>query len=190
MRLVLVEVEPPGHERFDHHVVRFDQPAVGVVVHDPDRGILLLWRHRFAVDAWGWELPAGRVEPGEALASAARREALEETGWEVEGLEPLVTFNPASGVSDLTFHVFLAGSAALRGEPSDPHEADRVEWVPVDQVRRALAAGTVREGMAVAGLSYAFATGRLDRSDAGIDRDRPGAAGASGASDPADRSAP
>ena len=59
MRLVLVDVEVPGVERFDHHVVRYPQPASGTVVHDPDRGVLLLWRHRFITDTWGWEIPAG-----------------------------------------------------------------------------------------------------------------------------------
>ena len=43
--------------------------------------MLLLWRHRFITDTWGWEIPAGRVEAGEALEDAARREAIEETGW-------------------------------------------------------------------------------------------------------------
>ena len=47
VRLVLVDVEIPGSERFEHHVVRIPNHASGTVVHDPDKGILLLWRHRF-----------------------------------------------------------------------------------------------------------------------------------------------
>ena len=39
---------------------------------DPDRGVLLLWRHRFITDTWGWEIPAGRVEAGETPEEAAR----------------------------------------------------------------------------------------------------------------------
>ena len=76
--LDLVDVEVPGHERFDHHVVRFPRPAAGTVIHDPDRGVLLLWRHRFISDTWGWELPAGGADPGETLEQAAVREAIEE----------------------------------------------------------------------------------------------------------------
>ena len=56
--------------------------AAGTIVRDPDRGVLLLWRHRFITDTWGWEIPAGRIDPGETPEQAAARETLEETGWE------------------------------------------------------------------------------------------------------------
>jgi 8-oxo-dGTP pyrophosphatase MutT (NUDIX family) len=79
--LRLVDVEIPGGERFEHHVVRVPRQAAGCVVHDPDRGVLLLWRHRFITDTWGWEIPAGAVDDGERPGDAAAREVREETGW-------------------------------------------------------------------------------------------------------------
>ena len=59
VRLTLADVEIPGGERFEHHVVRMPNNAAGTVVLDPERGVLLLWRHRFITDTWGWEIPAG-----------------------------------------------------------------------------------------------------------------------------------
>jgi nucleoside-diphosphate-sugar epimerase len=50
MRLALVDVELPSGSRFEHHVLRMPAQAAGVVVDDPDRGVLLLWRHRFIND--------------------------------------------------------------------------------------------------------------------------------------------
>jgi 8-oxo-dGDP phosphatase len=76
--LHLVDVEIPGGERFEHHVVRVPSEAAGCVVYDPDRGVLLLWRHRFITDTWGWEIPAGGIDDGETAASAAVREVLED----------------------------------------------------------------------------------------------------------------
>jgi 8-oxo-dGTP pyrophosphatase MutT (NUDIX family) len=76
VRLALVDVEIPGVRRFEHHVVRVPRPAAGAVVHDPDRGVLLLWRHRFITDSWGYEIPAGGVDEGETPAQAATRELL------------------------------------------------------------------------------------------------------------------
>src|ERR1035437_8223803 len=81
MRVTLVDVAVPGHGRVDHHVLRMPAFASGTVVHDPARGLLLLWRHRVITDSWGWEIPAGRIDPGESPAEAAARETLEETGW-------------------------------------------------------------------------------------------------------------
>jgi 8-oxo-dGTP pyrophosphatase MutT (NUDIX family) len=158
--LHLVEVEPPGTAPFEHHVVRLPHHAAGAVVADPARGVLLLWRHRFVTRSWGWEIPAGALDPGETPADAARRETIEESGWAPGSLTPLVAYHPLSGVVDQTFHVFLADGAERVGEP-DPTEASRVEWLPVARVREELRSGRVVDGMTVTGLTYALAFGHL-----------------------------
>jgi 8-oxo-dGTP pyrophosphatase MutT (NUDIX family) len=152
--LHLVDVEVPGGARFEHHVVRRGLPAAGVVVHDPARGVLLLWRHRFSTRTWGWEIPAGRVEAGEAVADAAAREVLEETGWEPTGLRPLFGYHPSNGLSDQRFEIFTASGATHVGEPSDPSEADRVEWVPVEELRRLLRDGQVGDGLSLTAILW------------------------------------
>ncbi len=152
--LRLVDVEVPGGARFEHHVIRRHLPAAGVVVHDPARGVLLLWRHRFITRTWGWEIPAGRVEQGEAVIEAAAREVLEETGWAPGPLRPLFGYHPANGISDLRFELFVADGAEHVGEPSDPSEADRVEWVPVPRVRELVREGRVGDGLSLTTLLW------------------------------------
>jgi 8-oxo-dGTP pyrophosphatase MutT (NUDIX family) len=155
--LALVDVEVPEGDRFDHHVIRMPRQAAGVVVHDPDRGLLLLWRHRFITDTWGWEIPAGAIDEGESTEDAAAREVLEETGWRPHALEPLVEFHPSNGLSDQTFHIFLAHGADHVGEPTDPSESERIEWVTVDALRDHIRAGAVRDGLSLTALTYALA---------------------------------
>lgn len=157
MRLVLVDVEIPGVERFDHHVVRYPRPASGTVVHDPDRGVLLLWRHRFITDTWGWEIPAGRIEEGETPEQAAERETLEETGWRAGPLTSLGSYAPSNGSSDQIFHVFAADGATHVGEPTDVSESERIAWVPVDEVRRLIADGEIIDGLSLTSLLWALA---------------------------------
>ncbi len=152
MRVALVDVEVPSGARFEHHVLRMPAEAAGVVVDDPDRGVLLLWRHRFITDTWGWEVPAGRVDVGETPIEAGARETLEETGWRPGPLTTLTSYFPHNGTSDTTFHLFLATSATLVGDPSDPDEAERVEWMPWETVRAEIRAGHVRDGMSLTGL--------------------------------------
>jgi 8-oxo-dGTP pyrophosphatase MutT (NUDIX family) len=161
VRLALVDIELPDGHRFEHPVVRVPRQAAGAVVVDADRGVLLLWRHRFITDHWGWETPAGRVEPGEGLEEAAAREVLEETGWRPGPLRLLASYDPTPGISDHRFHVFVADSATHVGEPSDPSESERVEWVPVDEVRRLVAAGEVPDGLALTSLLWALVHGEL-----------------------------
>ena len=162
VRLSLVDVEIPGGERFEHHVVRMPNKAAGAVVHDRDRGVLLLWRHRFITDAWGWEIPAGGMNPGETPEQAATRETLEETGWRPGRLRPLVHFSPTNGISDQIFHTFVADGATHVGEPSDAGESERIEWVSVSEVRRILRDNEMLDGMSLTAVAYALAFGELD----------------------------
>jgi 8-oxo-dGTP pyrophosphatase MutT (NUDIX family) len=157
MRVALVDVELPSGARFEHHVLRMPAHAAGVVVDDPDRGVLLLWRHRFITDTWGWELPAGRVDADESPSEAAERETLEETGWQPGPLAPLTSYFAHNGTSDTTFHVFLATSATHVGDPTDPDEAERIEWVPWDTVRAEIRDGRIRDGLSLTGLLYRLA---------------------------------
>ena len=159
VELALVDVEVPGGDRFEHHVVRFPRPAAGVILHDTERGVLLLWRHRFITDTWGWEIPAGRVDAGESIEAAAARETEEETGWRPGPLRPLVRFFPANGLSDLAFHVFATDRATRVGAPTDPSEATRVEWLTVDSLRAAITAGEMSDGLSLAACCYSLAFG-------------------------------
>ncbi|MDP9441143.1 MAG: NUDIX hydrolase [Actinomycetota bacterium] len=157
--LAVVDVEVPGSHRFDHHVVRMPGPAVGVVVYDDDLRVLLLWRHRFITDSWGWEIPAGRVDAGEELEAAAAREVLEETGWAVGPLRPMVAYHPTNGLSDQLFNVFIAQGADFRADPTDTSEAERIEWIPLREVRGLVNGGAVRDGLSLTALAYALAFG-------------------------------
>lgn len=107
--------------------------------------VLLLWRHRVITDRWGWEVPSGRIDPGESPEVAAGREVLEETGWAPGPLEHLVSYDP-NGISDQRHHLFLARRARQRGQ-TDATEAERVEWVPVDRLRDLVAAGDMPQGL-------------------------------------------
>lgn len=160
MRLALADVDIPGHGRIEHHVLRMPAAASGTVVHDPERGVLLLWRHRFITDTWGWEVPAGRIDEGETPEAAAARETLEETGWRPGPLRHLTTYYPHNGSSDATFHLFVADGATHVGEPSDPSESDRVEWLPLDALHEVIRAGDVGDGLSLTALLWWLAVER------------------------------
>ncbi|MBC6448912.1 NUDIX hydrolase [Actinokineospora xionganensis] len=147
----LDDVEIPGHQRFEHHVIRFPRVSVGAVVIDGDR-VLLLWRHRFTTDTWGWEIPAGWADDGEDALEAARREVLEETGYQADTVTPLIVYSPMTGISDQRFQVFLASDVQRVGIP-DAAEASRVEWVPIADLRSLIASEQIGDGPSLTALS-------------------------------------
>lgn len=161
MSMRLVDVEIPGHQRFEHHVVRFPRPAAATVLVDDRERVLMLWRHRFTTGTWGWELPAGGADPGESLEEAAGRELLEETGWRAGRLRELCTFHPVNGSTDLTFAVFLGQDPTQVGPPTEVGESERIEWLPAAELRREIVAGRVGDGMSLTGLLWAFTFGEL-----------------------------
>jgi 8-oxo-dGTP pyrophosphatase MutT (NUDIX family) len=157
----LADVELPTGRRFDYEVVRSPAASVGVVVTDDANRVLMLWRHRFIPDRWGWEIPAGRMEAGETPAEAGAREVLEETGWKSGPLESLYSYEPSPGIMDQVHHVLATRSPVEVGLPTDWFESERVAWLDLDRVGRELREGGIHDGMSLSALCWCFAFGHL-----------------------------
>lgn len=163
MTLRIDDVEKPDGSHTEHEVVR-GPDAAGTIVLDDERGVLMIWRHRFMPDTWGWEIPGGAIDTGETAEQAAVRECYEETGWEVVGdVRHLSTHHPSVGLVNQTFSIFLARAADYRGDPSDANEAALVEWRPLDVVAADLVSGAISDAFSQLAVALAFgATGHGD----------------------------
>lgn len=146
-----VDVEIPGGERIWHHVVRLHRAAMMVLVDDEDR-VLMLWRHRFVQDKWGWELPGGLIDDDEEPAETAARELEEETGFRAGRVEHLVTYQPMVGMVDSEHVVFIGRDPEEVTDPVDLSEADRIEWVPLADVPALIAEGKIWNSGVLIGL--------------------------------------
>lgn len=153
LRVNLADVELPNGRHLDHYLIRQRPVALATAV-NAENEVLLLWRHRFITDSWGWELAAGVVEvgKGESLEEAAAREMLEETGWRPGPLQHLLTVEPSNGLSDARHHVYWSESAEYVGHPEDDFESERREWVSLADVPALVARGEVRSANTVAAL--------------------------------------
>jgi len=151
-----VDVTPPDGNRFEHHAVRLQRVAMAVVVDDAER-VLMVWRHRFITNSWGWELPGGIVDDGEDGVVTAERETVEETGWRPEGLSFLAQFQPMPGLVDTPHEVYGTRHAVKVGEPNDPVEVGVVEWVPLAETLGMIRAGDVGGAGSIVGLLHVLA---------------------------------
>ncbi len=149
----LADVELPDGTELTHEILTMPRDgAMTAVVRDG--AVLMILRHRFLNDAWGWELPGGMVEEDESPIVAAAREVEEETGWRPLGIRPLTSFRPSSGWSVQRFHLFVADGAVHVGPPEEANEASVVRWRPLDEIRASLAAGESPDGLTQFGLAF------------------------------------
>lgn len=124
---------------------------VNVLPITADGQALLVRQHRWGIEASSLEVPGGAVDPGEDPGVAAARELREETGYGGGALRSLgwVWANPA--IQDNRTWLFVAEGVSLEGEPDrGAGEEDlTVERVPVADLRRLLADGTLSHALAV-----------------------------------------
>jgi 8-oxo-dGDP phosphatase len=153
VNLCLVDVQQPDGRRWEYHVVRLRHLAVAAVVNDRQE-VLMMWRHRFITDSWAWELPMGLIEEGESPEQAAAREVLEETGWRPGPIKPLIYAEPANGITDSQHHVFRADGATYDGPPTEKNESDRIEWIPLSEVRGMIDRREIVSSGSLVGLLY------------------------------------
>lgn len=163
VELWLDEVEVPGGRRFEHHVLRFPrQSATAVVVQDGK--VLMIWRHRFITDTWGWEVPAGWTELGEDPDDAIRREIEEETGWRPRDVEPMTSYYAINGIGNMRFTTYAVHGADHIGDPTDVEETDHVDWLLIEDVPKLIAADQILDGPSLMALSYYLGVYRPARS--------------------------
>ncbi|MFC4066912.1 NUDIX hydrolase [Actinoplanes subglobosus] len=161
--LSIADVELPDGVRFEQYVLRIPGAAMVIVVDDEQR-VLMMWRHRFILDRWVWELPGGYLDPAEEPMACAAREVEEETGWRPRSMEKLVSYQPMVGTIDQDNVVYLARGADFTGADPDINEAERIAWIPLDEVQRHIDDGTIVGAGSVAGLLAVLllnATGKL-----------------------------
>jgi hypothetical protein len=116
-----VDVELPDGRHLDHRMIHTSASAGAVVVNDSGR-VLLLWRHRFSTDTWGYEIPLGRIRSGEAPIEAAAREVEDQSGWRPGTMTSLLYVQPSAGADHVPAprlprhpgHLRRAGGGQLR----------------------------------------------------------------------------
>lgn len=142
--------DPEGH-KIRRIMVNHQGSAVMMPVDEQER-ILLVRQFRLPAGQYLWELPAGRVDPGETPLQAGKRELIEETGFRARRWSKLVGFYASPGFLNEHMTIFLA--TGLIAGKAKPVEDERIEtrWFTAEEVESAIHKGKLIDAKTMIGF--------------------------------------
>jgi ADP-ribose pyrophosphatase len=145
------EVELPNGHVTQRDIVRHPG-AVAIVPLLGDGRVALIRQYRYAAGKNLLEIPAGTLEQGEPPLECAARELKEETGYEAQELEPLLSCFMAPGYSDEVIHFFVARGLRVVGDDPEDDEEITMESYSLEEVRRMIVDNVIEDSKTIVGI--------------------------------------
>jgi ADP-ribose pyrophosphatase len=139
---------------FDIDFVRHPGAAAVVAV-DREQRICLVRQYRHGVADFMWEIPAGKLDAGEAPQICAVRELAEETGISAREWNSLGSYVPAAGLFTEVIHLYLARDLHAGGACPDADEELEVQWLPLEDALQKVIRGEWNDGKTALALMRA-----------------------------------
>ena len=153
-------VEPEGGQQGTREVVRHNGSVVILAVDSSkskkDPWVVLERQYRHAAGQYLWELPAGKLDPGEEALAGAQRELEEETGYRAKKWKLLIEYWASPGFLGESMKMFLA-EGLIAGE-AHPEEDEKIDFrlVKLSDLLKKIAKGEIQDGKTLVGaLLYA-----------------------------------
>lgn len=151
------EVIEPSGVKARRDIIRHPGSVVVLALDErkSEPSVLLIRQYRYAANQDLWELPAGRIDPGEDALAAAKRELAEETGYLASEWKLALYYYSSPGFLDETMSVFAARD--LRKGKASPEEDEVItcKLVPLSKAVNWVMNGKLQDGKAIAGVLWA-----------------------------------
>jgi len=152
-RLQRDTVIEPGGVRVERDIVVHPGSVVVLPIFNDGR-VLLIRQYRHSIGEFLWELVAGRKEPNETPAVAARRELMEETGYTAKRLRKLLRVVPTPGFVNEWMWIYAAEKLAPGSAKPEEDEKITPRIFTLKQVDSMIERGTLRDAKSIVGLLY------------------------------------
>jgi ADP-ribose pyrophosphatase len=162
-------VQEPGGVEARRDVIHHTGSIVVLAIDDtrPEPRILLERQYRHAAGDYLWELPAGRIDPGEMELAAARRELIEETGYRAKKWHRILKFYASPGFVAETMSVFLATGLEQGEAEPETDEVISKRMVPLSTAVNMVLRGTIRDAKTISSVLWLDHTVRTKKRRAG-----------------------
>jgi 8-oxo-dGTP pyrophosphatase MutT (NUDIX family) len=148
------EVELSGGRRATIAVLR--HPGAAAVVPFVSREtILMIRQYRYAVHDTIWEVPAGKIDPGERAMACATRELAEETGYRAGRIEPVGVVSTVPAFSDERIYIFCAYDLQAGPQRLCSDETIEVHEVTLARAFQMIVSGEIIDAKTIVALFHA-----------------------------------
>ncbi|EIC22743.1 NUDIX domain-containing protein [Thiorhodovibrio frisius] len=149
-------VRLPNEALVELDIVRHPGGAAAVALDDQGR-VCLLRQYRHAAGGWLWELPAGKLDPGESPRTTVERELIEEAGMAAADWVSLGRLHSSPGVLTEVIYLYLARALSPRAMSHEHGELIEVHWVALDTALERCQSGEITDAKTLIGLFRAAA---------------------------------
>ncbi|MGB4398431.1 MAG: NUDIX hydrolase [Daejeonella sp.] len=147
---------PDGTMIPDYYVLEYPN-WVNVIALTEDNQVILVRQYRHAAGEEILELPGGVIEENEIPEQAARRELLEETGYEFTSFEFLADLYANPSTANNKTHCFLAtGGIKTSDQKLDRGEEIIVELVSLEKLKELVLSNSFGQALHTSGIFYAL----------------------------------
>ncbi len=149
-------VDLPNGLRIPLEIVRHPGGAAAVAI-DDQGCVCLLRQYRYAAGGYIYELPAGKLEPGEPPETTARRELVEEAAVSASNWSSLGAYFSSPGVFTEVIHLYLATGLSPAPAAPEADEVFQVEWWPLATAVERARNGELTDAKTIIGILRAAA---------------------------------